>query len=446
MASLLDGLVTVNVTTAGATPQLANSNTPAFLAYHTLWGDFIRTFTSPSDWTAVSNGGLVTDPAYLWLTSVFGQTPAPASAKIIRGSTSVTQTVTFLVTDITNGDSVGLSFQGVNGVVKDLHVTVSGSPTAIAIAGQIVALGAPNGFTIANGGTATVTIAATAAGKIGYPSLIKGGTYTDNTPSATVATDLNNAVNVDPSFYGITGEHQDATNITAVSTWALSNKRLHCYTTADTANLGVATGIGATLKLAGSTYDFGMYSGTPASYGASALEAQRFTATPGSDTWAYKQLAGVTADTLTPTQIVNLNGNNLNYYLANVAGVNITLTGIDASGMYADIRRGIDALISQIQINVYTLLVTLPKVPFDPGGIALVGNAVSTALQQYTASNNTPAALLRGDTGFVPQVFLPNISATTTSDRAQRILRNVTFTAYAQSAVQTVQINGTVNF
>lgn len=443
MATLLDGLVSVTISTISATPQLANSNTPAFLAYHQLYGDFIRTYVSPAGW--ISDGGAITDPAYAWLSTVFGQTPSPASAKIIRGSSAVQQVTTFLVTDNTAGDTVGLSYQGVNGVVKDLHIVVPAAQTAIQVATAIVALGAPNGCSIANGGTATVTITTTVSGNVCYPSAIKGGTYTDTTPTATVATDLNNAIGVDSAWYGITDEHQDATNIAATSTWAKANQKLHCYTTADSANLGVATGIGATLKGLGSTYDFGMYSGTPNSYAASALEAQRFTAVPGSDTWAYKQLSGVAADTLTPTQVVNLNGNNLNYYLANVAGVNITLVGKDASGMFADLRRGIDALISQIQINVFTLLVASPKVPYDPAGIALVGNAVSVALQQYTASPNNNAALLRGDPGFAPQVFLPSIASTTTSDRQQRILRNVTFTAYAQNAVQQIFISGTVN-
>ena len=99
MAGILDGLVNVSVSTVGATPQLANSNTPAFLAYHTLYGDFIRTYTSPAGWT--SDGGSILDPAYDFLVTTFAQNPAPASAKIIRGSTAVTQTVTFLVTDIT---------------------------------------------------------------------------------------------------------------------------------------------------------------------------------------------------------------------------------------------------------------------------------------------------------------------------------------------------------
>jgi hypothetical protein len=443
MAGPLDGLVTVTIIATNAAPQLPNFGTPALVAYHTHNTDFVRTYTNLSG--MVTDSFATTEPAYLWASTILSQTPSVPSFKIIRGSTAAAQTQTFKVVDTSTGDSVGFSMQGVNGVVADIHRTNPGGETAIQIATAIAALAAANGTTMASGGTDTVTNTTTVAGKVAYVSLVKGGNYTDTTAASTPATDLNNALTVDTSFYGVTSEHMDATNILAMAVWAEANKRMNIYTTADTAAKGAGTGIGNTLKAAGYTYSFGQWGGMPAQYGAAALESQRFTAKPGTDTWAYKQLAGVTADALTPTEITNLNGNNLNYYLANVAGVNITLNGIDASGLYADLRRGIDALAAQIQIQVYLLLLSLPKVPYDPIGIAMVGAEVQSALQQFTATPNAPAALLRGDPGFAPIVILPDIKVIPAIDRATRVLKNVLFVAYAQNAVQTVQINGVVN-
>lgn len=441
MAGVLDGLITVTIITANAAPQLPNFGTPALVAYHTKNTDFIRTYTNLAG--MVTDGFATTDPAYLWAQTIFSQTPSVPSLKIVRGTTAAAQTATFLVTDTAVGDTIGFTVIGVNGVVKVVNATSTG--VVINDATTLAGLAAANGTTMANGGTATVTITTTVAGKIVFYSAIKGGTFTDTTAASTPATDLNNALTVDTQFFGVTSEHMDSTNILAMAVWAEANKRMHCYTTTDTAALGAGTGIGNTLKTAGYTYSYGQWSGTQGQYGAAATESQRFTSKPGTDTWAYKQLAGVTADAVTPTQITNANGNNLNYYVANVAGVNITLTGIQASGMYADIRRGIDALAAQIQIQVYQLLLNQPKVPYDPTGIAMVGAEIASAMQQFTASPNAPAALLRNDVGFQPQVIPPLIANVPSIDRANRVLKNMNFTAYAQAAIQTIQINGTVN-
>lgn len=440
MAGPLDQIVQVSITAANATPTLANFGTPAIKCYHAKNTDFIRTYSSLAG--LVSDGFAVTDSAYVMAQQLLSQTPTVPSFKVIRGSTSVQQTFTFLVTDTTTGDSVGFALTNASGVTTQLFNT-NASQTAIAIATALVAL-APAGITLVNGGTATVTGTVTASGAKWFVSGCKGGTFTDTTVTTSPATDFNNALAVDTAWYGVTSEHQSAAEITAVAAWAEANKRLHAYSTADTVALNAASGIGNTLKTSGYTYSFGQWGGNQAQYGALALMAQRFTAVPGTDVWAFKQLAGVTVDALTATQITNATGNNLNYYIA-VSGVNITLNGVCASGMYADIRRGIDALQAQIQTQVYLLLLNQPKTPYDPNGIAMCGAEVASALAQFTVNPTRPAALLRNDPGFQPVVNLPLIANTTTVDRSARILRNLTFTAYAQQGIQTVIIAGSVN-
>lgn len=435
----IDSIVSVTIIANNATPTLPNFGTPNCLAYHTHNTDYIRTYNSLAG--LVSDSFATTEPAYLMATAILSQSPTVPSFKVTRGSVAVSQLMTFKVTDTNVGDQIGLQVIGVNGVVTNLYVTATGAVNTDAA--SIAALTAPNGCTLTVS-TDTVTVHTTVAGKHAYALNVKGGTFTDTTPSASVATDLNNALTVDTSWYGVAIEFEDATNIAAAAAWAESNKRLFAYSTADTNNLSAASGIGNTLKSSGYTYSYGQYGGNQSQYGALALMAQRFTATPGTDTWAFKQLAGVTVDSLTATQIVNLQGNNLNYYMA-VQGINITQVGVCASGLYADLRRGIDALGAQIQIQVYALLVSLPKVPYDPFGIAMVGGEMGSALKQFTASPSQPAALLRNDPGFQPQVLLPSIANIPKTDISTRVLKQMNFTAYAQQAIQTVQIQGTVN-
>ena len=441
---ILDTLVPVTITASGATPQVANFGTPAIICYHTLNADYIRTYTDLQG--LVDDGFAVTDPAYYMGTAILSQEPSPSSFKLIRGTSAVTQSCTFVVTNTTVGDQIGYQVVGTDGVVVDMYVTGTGNTTNDATA--IAALPDPTGVTTTSS-TATVTSATTVAGKIVYYQGVKGGTFIDNTPTASPATDLNNALGVDTDWYTITSEHQDRNNIAAVATWAETNKRLHAYCTMDSNAKTAGAGIGNTMKAAAYSYTFGMWGGTSIQYGALALAAQRLTADPGTDTWAYKTLAGVTADSLTATEITALgtetaNGNRLNYYIT-VAGVNVTRFGICASGMYADLRRGIDALAARIQINEFQLVSSSPKIPFDPGGIAILAGGVRSGLAQFTATPVQQAALLRSDPGYAPQVFPPAIADTNATDRGNRYLNSIRFTAYAQNAVQIVAISGAVN-
>ena len=441
---ILDTLVPVTITASGATPQVANFGTPAIICYHTLNSDYIRTYTDVQG--LVDDGFAVTDPAYIMASVIFSQEPSPSSLKLIRGTSAVTQSCAFVVTNTTVGDQIGYQVVGTDGVVVDMYVTGTGNTTNDATA--IAALTDPAGVTTTSS-TATVTSATNTAGKIVYYQGVKGGTFIDNTPTASPATDLNNALGIDTDWYTITSEHQDRNNIAAVASWAETNEKFHAYSTMDSNAKTAGTGIGATMKAAAYSYTFGMWGGTSIQYGALALAAQRLTADPGTDTWAYKTLAGVTADSLTATEITALgtetaNGNRLNYYIT-VAGVNVTRFGICASGMYADLRRGIDALAARIQINEFQLVSSSPKIPFDPGGIAILAGGVRSGLAQFTATPVQQAALLRSDPGYAPQVFPPAIADTNATDRGNRYLNSIRFTAYAQNAVQIVAISGAVN-
>lgn len=439
MAGPVDQIVSVTIQANNATTQLPNFGIPAILAYHTHNTDKIRTYSSLAG--MVSDGFTTTEPAYYMASALLAQNPTVPLFKVIRGTTAAAQTATFTVTDAAVGDTIGYTIVGVDGTTTVVNTTSTGVVNTDAT--TLAALPDANGTT-ATASSAVITITTTVAGKIAYFKDIKGGTFLDTTASASPATDLNAALAVDSTWYGISGEHCDATNIAAIATWAESNKRIHFYTTSDTNNLSASSGIGHTLNAASDQYSYGAYSGNQIQYAGVATMANEFARDPGTYTMAFKQLAGVTVDALTDTQVTNLEGNVLNYY-TNVAGDNITRPGKVASGLYVDLRRGIDALGAQVQFQVFNLLVSQPKVPYDPFGIAMVGGEVRSALAQFTASASSPVALLRNDPGFKPTVILPDISTVVSADRQARILKNVNFTAYAQNAIQTVKINGTVN-
>ena len=130
-----------------------------------------------------------------------------------------------------------------------------------------------------------------------------------------------------------------------------------------------------------------------------------------------------------------------------MAGINIFQEGVVASGEYIDIMRGTDALTARIQQLVLTLLTTEGKIPFTDGGIESVGLQVERALNEYVNYGLLvgPEVLDDNDVSLGPNVIVPTRAQTRASDRAQRVLNDVTFTANYAGAVHKTTIMGTVS-
>src|SRR5438034_9725212 len=98
--------------------------------------------------------------------------------------------------------------------------------------------------------------------------------------------------------------------------------------------------------------------------------AGRFTADPGTDTWAFKTAKGAAPDdNLTENDLDALESNNLNYYTTTSGGAFLT-DGRAASGVYLDETRGLDALSADMAAEVLGLLKKRKKVPFTRRGIS----------------------------------------------------------------------------
>lgn len=166
--------------------------------------------------------------------------------------------------------------------------------------------------------------------------------------------------------------------------------------------------------------------------------------TPGASTWKFKQLVGTSPDQYTGTQrnIVigdppaGLTGKNGNIYEV-VGGVNITEEGWMVGGQFIDITVGIDWLQSEIQNNIYTLLVSNPKIPYTDDGGAVIQNAVVQAIKQGIANG-----LIDGKTPY--QVVVPPVLDENPADRAMRYLPDVTFECRFSGAYHFIKVTGVV--
>jgi hypothetical protein len=162
---------------------------------------------------------------------------------------------------------------------------------------------------------------------------------------------------------------------------------------------------------------------------------------PGSQTYAYKQLSGLRAESLTSGEINILQSKYVNF-IDTIAGIDHVSGGPNGgkvmSGEYIDIIRGTDSLISTIQGNVFSPLINNRKIPFTNSGAAAIKGPIFAALQlHYTYG------LL--DVVTPDDVLIPDINDVPIADRANRILSGITFTARYAGAIQKVEIRGTIS-
>lgn len=171
------------------------------------------------------------------------------------------------------------------------------------------------------------------------------------------------------------------------------------------------------------------------SYIESGLPGKLFPEEPGSVNWAYKTIAGVTSYNLDSAERTNILDKNGNIY-TQTAGVDITENGRMASGEWVDVIRGLDWLEARLQEAVFSELVNSKKIPYTDDGVTVIGGIVEGVLNKAVAQGILVAGSIVVTTPLVADIDL--------TDKANRILPDVEFTANLQGAINTVVINGTV--
>ena len=200
----------------------------------------------------------------------------------------------------------------------------------------------------------------------------------------------------------------------------------------------------ATLKasVASKKYNRVFFFVNETAYADAALVGETAGRPAGSFTYKFKTLKGVTPDDLTDAEIEALHTAGAFGYVTK-AGDDVTTEGIVCGGenKYVDITDSIDYVIQNIEYRVQKVLNSNAKVAYDNGGIALIANAVTAALQD--AFNN---GIIATKDGGAPDfsVSFPMRAATTEADRASRAYNYGTFTFALAGAIHDVSVSGTI--
>jgi hypothetical protein len=412
--------------------------------------ELVRTYSSTQ--AMIDDGFATTDAATVAAGVFFAQNPRVPSVKIGRRLTAPSQSYDLTFKTSTGGNVVEVAVGGPLGsATNSVSYTVlpADTPAAVATAveGLLTALALPSiTFSVlgdvlsiastAAGQTQTILFRITDANGVQLPAEDHFD-QADNSTDPGILTDYAGIKDQDNDFYGVilTSQSEAEYASLAGATGIEGDVRLMVATSGATDNLN-GGGLGQTLATANLDRTGLIYHTESFEFADAAWMGTLFPEDPGSATWVFKSLQGVSADNLTDTQIANLQGNEVSYYVT-FAGVDVTQGGRAASDRFLDITRGIDWLTARIQERIFGALANVKKVPFTDTGIAIIESELRAQLQ-----DGIDQGVLTNDPQ--PTVSVPLAADVPVADRANRILPDVTFTAQLAGAIHQVQIVGTV--
>jgi hypothetical protein len=443
----IDQIVSIAIAAQTTSVSQASFSVPLIVGpTATGWAgsDYVHTYSSPAG--MLTDGFTLTSPEYIHALAMFSQAITPATFKVGKRGPVTAQVDTLAIGTLTAAHVYAIT---VNGVV--CTYTAGGGDTQQAVLAALntsIQAAAPvTGVVTGTGVSALLTLTSSQAGAaITYSSIDPLLTRASTTASAGIASDLASILAQDSTWYGLSIASGSDNDILQAAPFIEGNKKLFLAISGTIAISGASTtDVGSVLKAAGYKRTALLYSPANLTSGAaSAWLGEMLATTPGSNNWAFKQLTGIAADTLTSTQVASLiglplsgtAGKNANIY-SSVGGVSITQMGTTASGQYIDITVGLDWLTSQLQTNIYGKLANAAKIPYTDKGVALLMSAVRAALDQGVVNG-----LIDGDSAI--SVSAPSVLSVPSNQRANRIAPTISFLCRLQGAFNAISIAGTV--
>lgn len=431
-------IVEVTITVQDSIPSVANFGSIAVFAYHTNYVGFRTYNASPSGLAAMVTDGFATnDPAYLAVSAIAAQNPGVPQVKVFARTAENQQQIDLDFTS--QGEGFVHTFDVSNGgsfTTCSYTEQAGDTDTDIATALHTEA-NAVDGVSSTDNADGTISLSPTNTGERVYlKNIVRQITVDDASADAGIDTDLTAAVVEDPDFFGVILDSNCASEIEAAASWCESNKKMLLGNCMDSDIVGSGSADVAS-ALSSSSYHFSavMFSRDPQGYGNAALMSRQFSRSPGSSTWAFKTLSGVQADALTATELNNARGKNALTYV-NTKGIKHTFDGKAASGRFLDVTRGIEWLHANLEADVFTVIANAEKIPYTNLGVSQIEAVVRKRL---SIAQNTNGLLAPGWT-----VSVPNVADVSTTDKGNRLLPDVEFSAELAGAVHKVQIDGSV--
>lgn len=166
----------------------------------------------------------------------------------------------------------------------------------------------------------------------------------------------------------------------------------------------------------------------------------------GSRTWDLQTISGVTPDILTGTAQTNLGAKNINWFTT-VAGINATGGakiggggGKLASGRYIDIQRGADWLESNLQVDLFELMVNEQgNLGYDAIGFQKIESKIAIRLNDGLDKGFLTPFTSGQFSGENWVIQMPNLADIPSADKTNRLLDGITIYANIRGKIHNME-------
>lgn len=424
----LTDIITINISRETAAVAQTNFNVPLFISTHTNFKERARTYSSTLD---VAADFATTDTAYLAAQAFFSQALVPT--QIVIGRRQV-PSATVNVQTVTAGQTYTMT-------INDLPFSfvAQGSSDAIDVATGLKAtydVTPIAGITIVDHLDGTLTV--TSAG-VDWSIKVGAGLAKANAPATETWVDSVNAVsNANTQWYALAIESHVQADVLAVAAAIEATKKIF-GTSSGASNIktGAVDDLFSLLQAAGYQRTFGIFSANAdTQYPECAWMGYQLQEQPGSNTWAYKSLAGVTVSVLTPTEATAVKLKNGSTYEV-IAGDNVTVGAKMFGGEWIDVMVFVDWLEARMTERLWFRMKNSKKIPYTAAGATIIESEIRAQLNDGIRAGGLAASP-------APTVSIPDVLAVSPNLRAQRIFEGITFEARLAGAIHFVRIQGTV--
>lgn len=436
----LSDIVTISITTETAKLERAGFGMPVILAADAP-GGFTERVRFYTDLTGVAVDFASTTATYKMAAQVFAQNPRPPKIAVGRLANKPTQrwALTPVVThshkyqvkvDDTLVEYQADSATTANEIIVGLKAAIDALGKAITTSDEttflrVVANAAGVFFSVESLDTTKLKVAQDHAD----PGL---------------AADLDAIKLENSTWYDVKHAFNSSACLLAIAAWVESNKKFFVAQSqdsdienlADGADTGGSITAAKQLKVDARFRTALVYHRKTSAFADAGWAGACLPLDPGSETWAYKTLSGVSALTLTATQRTNILAKNANLY-ETVAGVNVTSDGKVAGNEYIDVIRFRDWLEAGMSEDIAAAIFKAKKIPFTDAGISVIEGIVKARLKA-----GVDAGGLASDPA--PKVTVPKASAVSGADKAARKLTGLKFDAILAGAIQAVSLSGVI--
>lgn len=248
------------------------------------------------------------------------------------------------------------------------------------------------------------------------------------------AADLSAIQAEDSAWFALLDQFPSAAVVTAVASWAESRAKMYVTVTqdskAETDVLSGATDIVAAMNAAARVNTMLIYRRRPSEFTDAGLMGVIMPKAPGSETHAFKNISGSTADALSDSQFANVTAKKGNVYIT-FAGKARIIEGTVASGIFADRVRFKAWQKADIEIALADACAEPDKLAMDDEGIAVIQSVTLASLKRGVAAKG-----LRSNPAPVVNVIAAD--DVPSGDRAARNLTGITALAYEAGAIHKV--------